>query len=93
MHPGDTDNLAFEARAGKEAEETKDDWTVSAKFTFGRHTGVPLETRATVADWNPGDESLTVYASHQTPWQQQDVISRHLGIDEHKVRVLCPDVG
>ncbi|MDE0796364.1 MAG: xanthine dehydrogenase family protein molybdopterin-binding subunit [Alphaproteobacteria bacterium] len=93
VHPGDTDNLAFEARAGKEAEETKDDWTVSAKFTFGRHTGVPLETRATVADWNPGDESLTVYASHQTPWQQQDVISRHLGIDEHKVRVLCPDVG
>ena len=101
VHPGDTDNLAFEAVAGKEiaavddaADDAADDnATVSAKFTFGRHTGVPLETRATVADWNPGDESLTVYASHQTPWQQQDVISRHLGIDEHKVRVICPDVG
>ncbi len=93
VHPADTDNLAFEAGAGADFEEADDDTTVSATFTFGRHTGVPLETRAMVADWNPGDESLTVYASHQTPWQQQDVISRHLGIDEHKVRVICPDVG
>ena len=83
VHPADPDNLAFEARAGTDFADSDDDTTVSATFTFGRHTGVPLETRATVADWNPGDESLTVYASHQTPWQQQDVISRHLGIDEH----------
>ena len=67
VHPADTDNLAFEARAGADFADTDADTTVSAKFTFGRHTGVPLETRATVADWNPGDESLTVYASHQTP--------------------------
>ena len=93
VHQDDGGNLAFEASvAGGESIAT-DAATVSAKFTFGRHTGVPLETRATVADWNTGDESLTVYASHQTPWQQQDVFSRHLGIDEHKVRVICPDVG
>ncbi|MFT7570449.1 MAG: carbon-monoxide dehydrogenase large subunit [Paracoccaceae bacterium] len=93
VHPGDTDNLAFEATAGADIAEAGEDPTVSATFTFGRHTGVPLETRATVADWNSGDETLTVYASHQTPWQQQDVLSRHLGIDEHRVRVICPDVG
>jgi carbon-monoxide dehydrogenase large subunit len=90
VHPGDADNLAFEARTGSVIGDKP---TVSATFSFGRHTGVPLETRATVADWNAGDESLTVYASHQSPWQQQDVLSRHLGIDEHKVRVICPDVG
>lgn len=93
VHPTDTDNLAFEATAGADPAENAGDPTVSATFTFGRHTGVPLETRATVADWNSGDETLTVYASHQTPWQQQDVLSRHLGVDEHKVRVICPDVG
>ena len=69
------------------------DVRVSASFRFGRHTGVPLETRAIVAEWNSGDETLTVHASHQTPWQQQNVFSRHLGIDEHRVRVICPDVG
>jgi aerobic carbon-monoxide dehydrogenase large subunit len=98
VHPGGAGNLAFEATAGgardgADTAQAAGDAIVSGTFTFGRHTGVPLETRATVADWNPGDESLTVYASHQTPWQQQDVISRHLGIDEHKVRVICPDVG
>ncbi|NBP71999.1 MAG: xanthine dehydrogenase family protein molybdopterin-binding subunit [Alphaproteobacteria bacterium] len=93
IHPGDADNLAFEARAGDGDVSAAAEIEVSADFAFGRHTGVPLEARAAVADWNPGDESLTVYASHQTPWQQQDVYSRHLGIDEHRVRVICPDVG
>lgn len=93
VHPEDPDNLAFEAKAGGDFSEAAEDTTVSATFSFGRHTGVPLETRATVADWNAGDETMTVYVSHQTPWQQQDVLSRHLGIDEHKVRVICPDVG
>lgn len=93
VHPGEAGNLAFEAKAGADTAQAGGSPTVSATFTFGRHTGVPLETRATVADWNAGDESLTVYASHQTPWQQQDVLSRHLGVDEHKVRVICPDVG
>lgn len=93
IHAGDDGNLAFEARAGEGDTALNAEISVSARFRFGRHTGVPLETRAAVADWNPGDESLTVYASHQTPWQQQDVYSRHFGIDEHKVRVICPDVG
>ncbi|MGB0629156.1 MAG: xanthine dehydrogenase family protein molybdopterin-binding subunit [Alphaproteobacteria bacterium] len=93
IHPGDSDNLAFEARAGDGDVSASAPIEVSAEFRFGRHTGVPLETRAAIADWNPGDETLTVYASHQTPWQQQDVYSRHLGIDEHRVRVVCPDVG
>lgn len=93
VHPGDVDNLAFEARTGEGDASASAAIDVSATFRFGRHTGVPLETRAAIADWNPGDETLTVYASHQTPWQQQDVYSRHLGIDEHRVRVICPDVG
>ena len=93
IHAGDGGNLAFEATSGEGDVSAEADISVAATFRFGRHTGVPLETRAAVADWNPGDSSLTVYASHQTPWQQQDVYSRHLGIDEHKVRVICPDVG
>ena len=93
VHPGDSGNLAFEARTGDGDFPAGPAASVSATFRFGRHTGVPLETRAVIADWNPGDETLTVHASHQTPWQQQDVYSRHLGIDEHRVRIVCPDVG
>ena len=93
VHSGDANNVAFEATAVGGDEAVSSNIKVSAEFSFGRHTGVTLETRAAIADWNPGDETLTVYASHQTPWQQQDVYSLHLGIEEHRVRVICPDVG
>ena len=66
---------------------------VEERFRFGRHTGVSLEPRTILADYNPAEDSLLVHQSHQTPHQQQDLFSRLLGIPEHKVRVVCPDVG
>ena len=60
VHAGDVDNLAFEARIGDGDTSAPAAIEVSAEFRFGRHTGVPLETRAAIADWNPGDETLTV---------------------------------
>jgi len=63
------------------------------QFEFGRQAGWALEPRSIVADFNPGDGSLIVYQSHQTPFQMQDLYARHLGIDEHKVRVIAKDVG
>ncbi len=66
---------------------------VEHRFEFGRHTAVTLEGRAIVAAWDPVEERLTVHQSHQSPFQMQDVYSRHLDIPEHKVRVITPDVG
>ena len=54
---------------------------------------MPLEARGLIADFNPGDGSLTVIHAHQSPFQMQDVFSRHLKIPEHKVRVIAPDIG
>ncbi|MDP6816267.1 MAG: xanthine dehydrogenase family protein molybdopterin-binding subunit, partial [Alphaproteobacteria bacterium] len=62
-------------------------------FRFHRHTGVSLEPRGIVADYEPAEGRLTVHQSHQTPHQQQDLFARLLDIPEHKVRVICPDVG
>ncbi|MFP6696635.1 MAG: xanthine dehydrogenase family protein molybdopterin-binding subunit [Alphaproteobacteria bacterium] len=79
---GDT-KAAFE-RAGHVAEE---------HFRFHRHTGVSLEPRGIIAEFEPSEDRLTVHQSHQTPHQQQDLYARLLGLPEHKVRVICPDVG
>lgn len=90
------DNLAFQhiidtgdAAAALEAATH----VVEHSFVFGRHTGVTLEGRAILAEWDPVEERLTVHQSHQSPYQMQDVYSRHLGIDEHRVRVITPDIG
>ena len=60
---------------------------------FGRHTGVTNEPRAIVADWNEGEQRLTVYHGTQAPHMMQDLFAKHLGLAEHQVRVLTKDVG
>ncbi|NKB58437.1 MAG: molybdopterin-dependent oxidoreductase [Alphaproteobacteria bacterium] len=66
---------------------------IERRFRFNRHTGVSLESRGLIADYDPSADRLTVYQSHQTPHQQQDLYARLLDIPEQNVRVICPDVG
>ncbi len=96
IHPELGDNLAFERRldAGAvDAAMADADEVVEAEFVFARHTGVTLEPRALVADWNRGEQRLTVYQGTQVPHMMQGVLARHLGLEEHQVRVVCRDVG
>ena len=69
------------------------DAVVETTFVFGRHTGVTNEPRAIVADWNEGEQRLTVYQGTQAPHMMQDLFAKHLGLAEHQVRVLTKDVG
>ena len=96
IHGSLGDNLAFErthnagdvdrAFSGSEA-------VVEAEFVFGRHTGVTLEPRAVVADWNAAEARLTIYQGTQAPHMVQNIAALHLGLKESQVRVLCKDVG
>src|SRR5205807_9577628 len=58
----------------------------SATFHFGRHTGVTNEARAIVADWNAGEQCLTVYQGTQAPHMMQNLFAKHLGLQESQVR-------
>jgi carbon-monoxide dehydrogenase large subunit len=96
IHPQLGDNLTFErvlnagdADKGFAAAEA----VVETTFLFGRHTGVTNEPRAIVADWNPGEARLTVYQGTQAPHMTQNLFAKHLGLEEHQVRVLAKDVG
>ncbi|MEE2996674.1 MAG: xanthine dehydrogenase family protein molybdopterin-binding subunit [Pseudomonadota bacterium] len=96
IHPGLGDNQCFEHTTVTGDAATAlaaADFTVEQDFEFGRHTAVTLEGRAILAHWDKVEERLTVHHSHQSPYQMQDVFSRHLGIPEHKVRVITPDIG
>jgi len=66
---------------------------VEEEFHFGRHTAVTLEPRAILADWDASEGKLTVHHATQTPYQFQDLYSRHYGIPEASVRVVAPDIG
>jgi carbon-monoxide dehydrogenase large subunit len=64
---------------------------LSERFTHGRCAAVPLEPRGVVADWD--GESLTVWASTQTPSILRGALAAALGLDATRVRVVVPDVG
>ncbi len=96
IHPELGDNLTFERvlNAGDSDKGFADaDAVVETTFVFGRHTGVTNEPRAIVADWNAGEERLTVYQGTQAPHMTQNLFAKHLGLEEHQVRVVTKDVG
>ncbi|MEM0908146.1 MAG: xanthine dehydrogenase family protein molybdopterin-binding subunit [Pseudomonadota bacterium] len=67
--------------------------TVSQTFQFGRHTGVTLETRAMLADFDPADARLTIRYSGQAPHMMQAILAKHLDLLEDSVRIIAEDVG
>ena len=96
IHPELGDNLAF-----RRLHETGDvdaamagaHKVVTARFRTARHTGVTLEPRSILVDWNPADARMTAYHSTQAPHMIQAVLAKHLDIPESRVRVICGDVG
>jgi aerobic carbon-monoxide dehydrogenase large subunit len=96
IHPELGDNLTFE-RALNAGDVDKGfaeaDAVVETTFVFGRHTGVTNEPRAIVADWNAGEERLTVYQGTQAPHMTLNLFAKHLKLEEHQVRVVTKDVG
>ena len=96
IHPELGDNLVLEAKinAGDvDAAFREADLVVRETYETGRHTVVSLEPRVVLADYAPADETLTVYHSGQAPYMLHDILSRHLRIPEHRVRVINKDVG
>lgn len=96
IHEGLGDNLAWRRKAefgDIEAAYAEADHIVEETFVFGRHTGVCLEPRAILADWNPGEEQLTVWHNTQCPHMVQNILATHYRLPEHRVRVIARDVG
>ena len=80
-----TDNVA---QAFEEA-----DVIIRERFVNQRIHGVPMEPRAALVQWDSKQPALTVWASTQTPHDLKEQMIEVLGLSEHNVRVVAPDVG
>ncbi|MDB5899470.1 MAG: carbon monoxide dehydrogenase [Ramlibacter sp.] len=96
IHPELGDNLCFTRTldtGGVDEAFAHAAAVVETTFEFGRHTGVTLEPRSQLADWNAAEQRLTVYHSFQAPHMMQDLYARQFDLPESAVRVVCKDVG
>lgn len=66
------------------------------RLSFRNNRLIPnaIEPRAANASYNPGDDSYTLYVANQNPHVERLLMCAFvLGIPEHKMRVVAPDVG
>jgi carbon-monoxide dehydrogenase large subunit len=66
---------------------------VEEKFWMHRGCGLPIETRAVVAQYDRFDDRLTVWSATQTPHLGRRILADLLGRDIDTIRVVAPDVG
>jgi carbon-monoxide dehydrogenase large subunit len=96
VHPEWPDNIAFTHHqdGGDIAQAYKDaDVVVKQRITSQRLIPASMETRGVVADWRSGERSLTLYSSTQIPHLLRTLLSGVLGVAEHHLRVIAPEVG
>ena len=96
IHPELGDNVIYDARLSggePDAAFAAAPRVWRRRFTTGRHTGVPIEPRGLVADFEPATRALTLWISTQVPHMMQAVLADLFGVPEHRVRVIAPDVG
>ncbi|MGH2347031.1 MAG: xanthine dehydrogenase family protein molybdopterin-binding subunit, partial [Chloroflexota bacterium] len=54
----------------------------------------PMETRGALANYDPGTEKFTLWCTSQNPHVHKLLLAAFvLGIPEHKMRVIAPEVG
>ena len=67
--------------------------TFADRYASHRYTGVPLEGRGMLAVPELAGGGLTVWTSQQLPHFHRSTICEALGLPEHAVRAVQPDIG
>ncbi|MCW1841738.1 xanthine dehydrogenase family protein molybdopterin-binding subunit [Prosthecomicrobium hirschii] len=98
LHPEAPGNRVYEWSIGdKAATETAFSGAahvVSMDITNNRLVPNPMEPRSAVANYDSGDDALTLWTTSQNPHVARLVLSAFYNIaPEHKLRVIAPDVG
>jgi carbon-monoxide dehydrogenase large subunit/6-hydroxypseudooxynicotine dehydrogenase subunit gamma len=66
---------------------------VEAEVKIGRHSGVPLETRGLVAEYDRGSDHLTIWGSTKVPHFNRRVLSRLMDMPLSRISMKKSDAG
>src|SRR5438876_1243313 len=76
-------------------EQTKADGGIIVKTRLVNQRLAPasMETRGVVAEYRKASKTLTVWSSSQIPHLLRNILSALVGLPQHQVRVIVPEVG
>ena len=63
------------------------------RFEVQRHTGVPMEPRGLLAEWDESRGHLTVSGAAKVPFHNRDILAAHLGLAEDAITMIESDIG
>ncbi len=96
VHPEWPDNIAFtyQQKGGDTDEAFKNaEVIVKERIVSQRLIPAAMEGRGVVADWKSGDKALTIWTSTQIPHLVRTLVALMLGVPEHHLRIIAPEVG
>lgn len=96
LHEGWTRNTYLERSmelGDPDAAFAEADGVVELELRSSRSSGIPLECRGMVAEFDRGQRELTLWTSSQVPHILRTGLADFLQMPEHHIRVVAPDVG
>jgi aerobic carbon-monoxide dehydrogenase large subunit len=98
LHENAPNNVVFEwavgDKAGTEGAFDKAEVVVRQRLVNHRLIPNPMEARGDIGLYSPGTDEYTIWFSSQTPHIQRLLLAAFvMGIPEHKLRCISPDVG
>ena len=98
LHENAPNNIVFEwsvgDKAGTDAAVDGAEVVVRQRIVNQRLIPNPMEGRGNIGWYNPGTDDYTIWMSSQTPHIQRLLLAAFvMGIPEHKIRCISPDVG
>jgi aerobic carbon-monoxide dehydrogenase large subunit len=98
LHENAPNNIVFDWTVGDKdgTEEAFANAEVVVKQRLVNHRLIPnpMETRGDIGWYNPGTDEYTIWMSSQTPHIQRLLLAAFvMGVPEHKIRCISPDVG
>jgi aerobic carbon-monoxide dehydrogenase large subunit len=97
LHAEAPNNIAFRWVMGNKEESDKifaaADVVVKERIVQQRLQPTTMEPRAALAQWNSATEELTLWVTTQNPHIHRVLLTGMLGVPEHKLRIIAPEVG
>ena len=98
LHENAPNNVVFDWTVGDlegtDAALAAADTVIRQRLVNQRLIPNAMETRGDIGWYNPGTDEYTIWMSSQTPHIQRLLIAAFvMGIPEHKIRCISPDVG
>lgn len=96
LHPEAPGNVAFQwTIQGGEVDSVfkSADVVLSQRFVNQRLQPAAMEPRAALAQYDAGKGQLTIHITSQNPHVHRLLLTLILGLPEHRIRVIAPDVG